>query len=196
VATNAVCLGCVCLPSTCAGGWQEGLIECYTPGYLINGDVTGGSTSCAGTVGACETLVTCHTDAGYTGLAVVTCPTDGGFFRLRGCSREAVTSDTGEVYSVAPFQQCGQDSIAVRLSKRTSTTVQVRTARRRAGAVAGVGRGGGASTHRSVVSRRVWVRTGAGCRSRRESADFLLASCAVVAVQTRLLTHAVIDHHR
>ena len=104
---------------------QEGLIECYTPGYLIDGGVTGAGTSCSGTVGACESLVTCHTDAGYSGLAVVTCPTDQGHFRFRGCSRDPTTSNTGVVYSVIPFQAC-KDSNSFLLSTLNGVSPQVR----------------------------------------------------------------------
>lgn len=102
----------------------EGMTECYSPGYLIDGAVTGAGTSCAGTVGACESLVQCHESAGYSGLASLSCPTDGGYFRLRGCSRDRAISNTDILYLVAPFQEC-DDSDSYLLSTLTTVTVQV-----------------------------------------------------------------------
>lgn len=111
-----------CLPNNAL----EGLTECYTPGYLIDGAVTGSGTSCTGTFGACQSLVTCHEAAGYSGVASITCPTDQGFFRFRGCSRHTATSSTGILYTVAPFQEC-DDSDSFLLSTLTSVSVQVST---------------------------------------------------------------------
>ena len=80
--------------------------------------------TCSGTPGACQDLVTCHEAAGYSGLAALSCPTDGGHFRMHGCSRDPAISDTGEVYLVAPFQECSDNSLII--STLTSKTVQVR----------------------------------------------------------------------
>ena len=80
--------------------------------------------TCAGTAGACASLVTCHEAAGYSGLPVVSCPTDDGYFRLRGCSRGPATSNTSVVYVVAPFQECDSSSTFL-IRTLNGVTVQV-----------------------------------------------------------------------
>lgn len=110
-----------CLPND----GEEGMTKCFTPGYLIDGGTTGSGVTCAGTPGACQDIVVCNEAAGYSGLAALTCPTDGGYFRMTGCSRDNVHSDTGIPYLVAPFQECDESDNSFVISTLTSVTVQV-----------------------------------------------------------------------